>query len=331
MVAISILEVQQLFPKFIADISDFHGKAIAGLEDIQKKGKGKLTKGESDYLSLLIKDLDKIIIATPDEIAVYIRLFGIVPKSVAIKGKRGRKPKSFKDKILAALAYKFLRSSFYPKYFSKIGIKSCVYCNSQLAVSIDSVDFTKSKTPILIKAKFQVDHYHSKNDYPGLSISLFNLYPVCGSCNIAKSSNPVDFVLYSNDLKKRTVSDYRFELAKGCVAKYLVSKKIEHLKINFIDPKKLDPLKLVKGSFQDTFDIQGIYDTQIDLIEELIWKAEAYNKTYKKILIKSFSKLFTNASLSNRILIGNYHESTMIHKRPMAKLTQDIARQLNLI
>ena len=67
------------------------------------------------------------------------------------------------------------------------------------------------------------------------------------------------------------------------------------------------------------------------MVEELIIKARIYNAPYKKVLIDAFPKLFTNASLSNRILIGNYTEPENIHKRPMAKFTQDIAKQLKLI
>lgn len=45
---------------------------------------------------------------------------------------------------------------------------------------------------------------------------------------------------------------------------------------------------MVKGSFQDTFDIEGIYETQKDLVEELIVKARVYNAAYRKGLVNSF-------------------------------------------
>ena len=243
----------------------------------------------------------------------------------------------FRNKILETLDYTDLRSKFYPKYFKQLGIKSCVYCNSQLTVSINSTEhyLTKKrrthKTKITVKAKFQVDHYLPKSDYPFLSISLFNLYPVCGSCNNCKSDKSLSFELYSSDASLTTKSLYSFELKKGSVANYLLKKNIEEIETLFNDPEKTNRLSTVEGSLTDTFDIEGIYATQTDLVEELILKAQIYNSSYKDTLIKSFPHLFTSASLANRVIIGNYCDPEEIHLRPMAKFTQDIAQQLGLI
>ena len=66
-------------------------------------------------------------------------------------------------------------------------------------------------------------------------------------------------------------------------------------------------------------------------MEELILKAEIYTKSYKETLVNSFGKIFSNVSITNRIIIGNYSAEDEIHNRPMAKFTQDIAKQLGLI
>lgn len=64
---------------------------------------------------------------------------------------------------------------------------------------------------------------------------------------------------------------------------------------------------------------------------ELIQKKEIYTESYKQHLAKQFKDLFKDESIINRLIIGNYDTVEDIHKRPMAKFTQDIARQLNLI
>ena len=186
------------------------------------------------------------------------------------------------------------------------------------------------KNPIAIstKAKFQVDHFYPQSKHPHFSISLFNLYPVCASCNNVKSDKPVNFKLYTNRSTAKSTSPYEFRLLDGVVSEYLLEKRSELIEFQFIDP---DTQKAISGSLQDTFDIQGIYETQKDVIEELIIKAQIYNKAYRKKLVDSFPDLFTHASLSNRIFVGNYTEPLEIHKRPLAKFTQDIARQLGLI
>lgn len=78
------------------------------------------------------------------------------------------------------------------------------------------------------------------------------------------------------------------------------------------------------------FDVQGIYDTQKDIVEELITKSEIYTKSYKESLINSFGEILNNTNISNRIITGNHMEPENIHKRPMARFMQDLAHQLGL-
>jgi hypothetical protein len=77
---------------------------------------------------------------------------------------------------------------------------------------------------------------------------------------------------------------------------------------------------------------EGIYNTQKDLAAEIILKSLIYNKSYQNTLKRSFEKLYGDRPLLfNRLILGNYSEVTDIHKRPMAKFTQDIGKQLKLI
>lgn len=243
----------------------------------------------------------------------------LVPKMVKGVLKQVKSP--IKNQILLKLGYKGLRNSFYPKYFKEIGIKACVYCNSQLTISA-----TKNAKKEF-SAKFDVDHYHSKDDYPFLSISLFNLYPACASCNRLKSTNPIEFELYSDDVSKIKKSNYKFKLDSNAKAKYLTTKDSNDIEFSFIEPSYALGVK----KFNEVFHIQGIYQTQVDLIEELIIKSQIYNSSYLKTLKDNFSKLNLHPELFKRTLVGNYTEDKDIHKRPMSKLVMDIARELELL
>lgn len=250
----------------------------------------------------------------------------LVPKIVngipkIVKGVQKQVKSEIKNKILIALGYNGLRSTFYPKYFKEIGIKACVYCNSQLTIS--AVKNSKKE----YSAKFDVDHYHSKDDYPFLSISLFNLYPACASCNRLKSTNPIEFELYSEDILKIKKSNYKFKLDSNAKAKYLTTKDSNDIEFSFIEPQYGSGAR----KFNEVFHIQGIYQTQVDLIEELIIKSQIYNISYLKTLQDSFSKLNLHPELFKRTLVGNYTEDKDIHKRPMSKLVMDIAKELELI
>jgi len=231
----------------------------------------------------------------------------------------------FKDKLLEVLDYELLRSgnkktpALYPAFFSVLGIKACVYCNAQLTISAEKFDQS-------VSALFQLDHSIDKASYPCFAISFFNLYPVCASCNNNKGKKSILFRLYSNNPNKLMASEYQFIFDKASIAEFRLTKDYSQIKFTFDD----------KGhGLNEHLAVQGIYRTQKDLAAEIILKAEIYNQSYKEGLQKSFSKLYGKNGISNidfnRFILGNYLDPRDIHKRPMAKFTQDIARQLGLI
>lgn len=312
MIAIHQNKVVQIQKDLITEIEKQRKNALEKLKIIDKN---QYVVDEKDYLECVIKlyEEENLLMKKPSEIQDLIKLIDIIPpNSKSLK-------KGLKSEILENLNYKGLRSTFYPNYFYRIGIKSCVYCNSVLTIS------TKKKNPRSIehKANFDVDHYHSKDDYPFLSIFLFNLYPACAPCNRKKSkSKSIMFDLYTNDPKKIKSSEFKFKLDKGSMAKYLITKNKEDLHFNFHSGKT---------GFQKVFGIQEIYETQKDVIEELVVKKYMYDKDNRESLKNSFSKLSLKPDLYLRTLVGNYIKEQDIHKRPMSKFMQDIAKDLGII
>lgn len=312
MISIHQKKVLQVQDDFKVEIEKQRENALNKLKQIDQS---IYNSDEIDYLKSIITLYEKknILIKKPNEIEVLKKqIKSIPPNSKSPK-------KGLKKELLDSLDYSSLRSSFYPKYFYKIGIKACVYCNSVLTIS------TQKKKPRSFehKGNFDVDHYHSKDEYPFLSIFLFNLYPACAPCNRKKSkSSSITFELYSDDQKKVASSQFKFEFDKGSIAKYLLTKDKEDLHFIFHSG--------VSG-FQDTFGIQQIYETQKDVIEELVVKKHMYDKDNRESLHKIFSKLNLNADLYLRTMVGNYTKEKDIHKRPLSKFTQDIARDLGII
>lgn len=318
MISISTYKVQAVQKFFKDEIEKQREIAEKKLKGIEKSF---FNANENDYLDKIIKlfedENDSIILASPDKIKTLIGSIGKTPPN----SRFGKNKKPLKEHIIDKLNYKALRKKFYPKYFQKIGIKTCVYCNSQLSVVIN-----KNNTEY--SARFDVDHHHSKDDYPFLSISLFNLYPACAPCNRRKSKCAVEFELYSKESNKLNVSGYEFILDSKAKANYLLQRDPSILKFIFKEPPLSKP---ETKTFQEVFRIEELYATQKDIAEELIIKSQIYNASYKKALRNSFSKLALNSNLFERLFIGNYPNAKDIHKRPMAKFTQDIARQLKLI
>ena len=272
-----------------------------------------LNNNERDYLNLLINGFESIILANPNKIKTYKVLFDRLITGSDIS----KNHKEFKNELLIRMGYSNLRNEYYPIFFQKTGIKACVYCNSQLTVTVRTISNTKS-------AKYQVDHFLPKSEYPCFSISFFNLLPVCGPCNGKKSASAVNFNVYSSNPIDLKTSPFKFELDKKSIVSYRLDGNKNKLQIKFIDPSN--------RGFDENFDIEGIYNTQKDLAEELILKSMIYKESYLKSLKISFKKLYPNKMpMVERLLVGNYTDEKDIHKRPMAKFTQDIARQLKLI
>lgn len=122
---------------------------------------------------------------------------------------------------------------------------------------------------------------------------------------------------------------FRFELDTLSVIKYWRNRDVNDIKINF---KTLLSDDTILKNHNKYFKIEQLYATQKDIGEELLHKKIAYGRAYKLYLEKDFKeKLFADQTMLNRLLIGNYDKPEDVHKRPMARYSQDIAKQLGLI
>jgi hypothetical protein len=83
-------------------------------------------------------------------------------------------------------------------------------------------------------------------------------------------------------------------------------------------------------SHNTIFKIQATYNVLKDVIEEIIWKHKIYNQHYLSSLKNAFELKF-HAVNFQRFILGNYIDQKDIHKRPLSKITQDIAKQLKIL
>jgi hypothetical protein len=319
MISLSISDVQLVIDLFKKEIDGFN---VQLKKDLKAYLSGLTDREEKKYVRALIRKSGELITADPGQLLLLTPVFEVIipGKTMASKTKKG-----FRNKLIKVMDYSGYRDHFYAKYFEKVAIKSCVYCNCLLTVTVDKVSKSKAALANPRRAKFQLDHFISKNEYPCFSISLFNLYPACANCNNIKSTKKIIFDLYKKG--PAHVSPFYFKLQPGSKALYLLSRDISDIDVKFEEPAK------VKGfaTFNELFDIDGIYKTQNDVAEELILKAEIYTPAYKKALQTSFPTIFGNPDMINRLLIGNYTSITDIHKRPLVKYTIDIGEQVGLI
>ncbi|WP_298119082.1 HNH endonuclease [Flavobacterium sp.] len=295
-------------------------KPIDKLE-LLKKRNGFKSADKVKYINKIIVEYRDILKAKPNRIVELCEEFDNIIKQKNITPK-------FWEAIVECLRYEDLRSKEYLDFANELQYKTCFYCNAQLTVIIPVEYFKTKKLKGQIrkrKATFELDHIKAKSKYPFLATSFFNLIPSCSICNKAKTNNDIEFNFFEED--PNNLELIKFKLDRKTEQLYWETNKKSDLKSDF------DIIGYDKKKYNDTFRIEEIYDTQKDLIEELIYLKKIYSPTYKKDLLSILKddKLFPDEAFIDRLIIGNYSTPEECYKRPFSKFTQDIARQLELI
>lgn len=232
--------------------------------------------------------------------------------------KKSSQDQSFADRVVKALHYSTVRKYIFPRYVQKLNIKTCVYCNTQYALTLENDDTGE------ISAYYELDHAWPKADYPFLAISFFNLHPCCGSCNKRKSNTPEHYSIYTD--KPSAESSVRFSIERESLVNYILNHHKDELKVDIlVKDEKLSKLYNQIG-------VRNLYSKFNDDAEELVWKAKIYNDSYFEQLNKAYGVNYLK-SRSNifRFMYGVYADEENVYTRPLTKMKQDIAKQLQLL
>jgi len=209
----------------------------------------------------------------------------------------------------------------------ELDLKVCPYCNRHF---IDTYVPDKDGE---LKSNAQLDHFYSKDQYPYLSLSLYNFIPCCAVCNHGKLNNNAELIYPY----KESFGDYaKFETA------FLDGDKEVSYDISFllgnsnnfkIELKPKNPYsergKKIQKSIE-AFHINDLYKLHNDYVRELIKKAIIYNESRIDELYTQYPELFANRDEVVQMVVSNYIDADDLGKRPLAKLTKDICEELGL-
>mgnify|MGYP002524515373 CR=1 FL=1 len=298
------------------------GKYKTPLEKLKTlKSSSILDDKEKEYVQLIIDKWENLILAEPPFTAIisdFERIYtteGIAEETVADGSKKGKK---FYEMIVDAMRYSYVQENIYPKIIYNLGIRTCVYCNAQYAFSYSSGRNVFSN--------YELDHWLPKSKYPYLCTSFYNLQPSCSKCNKSKLDRDdiLPFCLYTNNPNE--LNPFRFSIDNESCALYLLTHKRDDLQVLFTSEETG-----LKENMDDLFDISVQYQAHKDVVEEIVWKDKIYNKTILEIYQDSFESLGFRKYDFNRFILSNFDKEEDILKRPLSKMTQDIAKQLGLI
>lgn len=264
------------------------------------------------YLDYLYTNLESIVTCDISNYSKYQRKFDSFIKSTSGSN---LEIKAFKSKILDILQYSKLRSSttLLFDFYKELGIKVCVYCNSQHVILLD-----KSK-----RLRLQADHNLPKAKFPYFSISFFNLYPTCNNCNHLKGVKDIKYQLYY--VGKQQSDNIEFSISEMEIINLFTTQIIES-KFNIV-------FNSGKTNLENVLNISEIYNNHKDYIVDLMHIYKCYDEKYIQSVKNTFNGLIIGASddLFNRMLFGITLKNEDINKRVFSKVLIDINQQLGLL
>ena len=249
-------------------------------------------------------------------------LCGEYEKLVEIKEKVGTKYSYQKNIVKAFFNYdksKGKLTKLQPKistfFEENVEVHTCYFCN---IVFINRFKKSDGK----FKNGFTLDHYIDKGKYPFLALSLYNLIPSCYICNTkVKGIHPIETLSPSSE---------HFDFKNKVKFKTFIQNS--NLQID----SEEDFALLLKEDFSDIYEqyidileLNGRYEYHKYKVIEMINKRKAYPDSRIKELAALTQKTHEEVKQD---LFGTYlYDADDLHKRPLSKLTRDIAKELGLI
>jgi hypothetical protein len=228
------------------------------------------------------------------------------------------------DEWFAKLEHK---DSWEPYKLTKgLGLNACPYCNRSYIYTISKLNGKKVARP-------QLDHFLPKSKHRLLALSFFNLIPSCSICNSSIKgavSTGYDSHIspYQVNLKhsmiRFTYNPKTYEASIGA------SSDLDVTAVYNGDPADNNLKKKVQGNI-DLFCLNDLYSKHADVVEEIIRKRRESNDEYIKMIQTAFPSLALSFEDAYRLAYGNFFNESEFHKRPLAKLTKDIAIELNAL
>ena len=278
-----------------------------------------------DYVDLLLTRLWRLLYATPTEfVQDHIPDFEkLIPRTeincpLTIDGVQKQ---SLSSQLIKILRFSMIRKRIAPSLLRTLGLKSCVYCNANYAISDAWGD-----------AYYDIDHWKPKALYPYLSISFFNFQPSCASCNRRKSNSDEVFFCLWNDQPGTDVDMLDFKLSYLSQIKYIVFGDEEALDISLIPSRPADINNvMLRNVAEAKFHLNGRYKEHNDVAEEIIWKKWIYNLSYIQSLRRALGYPLPTYVDVDRFILGTYSNPDDIHKRPLTRMIQAIAKDIGLL
>ncbi|EFM10685.1 hypothetical protein PaecuDRAFT_2597 [Paenibacillus curdlanolyticus YK9] len=185
-------------------------------------------------------------------------------------------------------------------------LRVCPYCNRQYITPVYSDNG-------MMRA--DIDHFLPKSIYPYFSMSLYNLVPVCKSCNQSLKRDKAFTFKHLNPHEEH-IGDY-FTFQADVVTN----------EISIVANDKVDEIK----EHVETFKIAPLYNYHRNQVEELIKKRIAYPDAYIKKLYDEHKDIFNSEQEVKQLIVGFIEDKSRINDEAFLKFRRDIAGQVGFL
>ena len=221
----------------------------------------------------------------------------------------------------------FSRKKLFPKLIQMMGVEVCPYCNRNFTTT------TRTRNGMYYRQN-QVDHYRSKSKFPWFALTLPNLIPACGNCNLRKGDDE-EFVLYPYN--EEFGKQYHFHtipisgvgyLTGQAVSPYEFEVKIER-NLSTGSTSDRDYESRVQASIEK-FGLDILYHESHNAYVLAIFEQRyVFNDAYLDSLMDSFPDLFKSREEARQLLYMKQYDENALGDAPLAKLTHDIDEEIS--
>ena len=263
-------------------------------------------------------------LATKDQLQrVTFDLYGDIGKKYA-PGKTEEKATNGALDILEAIfAYSTLDDGPRTWILNAMNVTVCPYCNRQYITRLaaNGKDINTG----------DIDHFYCKSIHPYLALSVYNFIPSCQICNSRfKHTQDCFYAPHVNPHKHGFGSKARFRIPD--IAPYLDEdawNNSDNLLVIEVDrtpvpPNSDEPSPEAIENSIATFHLNEVYSSHCDYAREIVWKSKIYTDQMIDSLADSLDSIFGSGKEIRELVYGQYLNPDEAHKRPLAKLTQDL-------
>ena len=221
----------------------------------------------------------------------------------------------------------FSRKKLFPKLIQMMGVEVCPYCNRNFTTT------TRTRNGMYYRQN-QVDHYRSKSKFPWFALTLPNLIPACGNCNLRKGDDE-EFVLYPYN--EEFGKQYHFHTIPISGVGYLTGQAVSPYEFEVKIERNLstglagdqDYESRVQASIEK-FGLDILYHESHNAYVLAIFEQRyVFNDAYLDSLIDSFPDLFKSREEARQLLYMKQYDENALGDAPLAKLTHDIDEEIS--